>query len=509
MTKSFISSRWQLVLLGIGFIFSTKAAPVFWGESNNRNLVSHEKNLPSVFNPKTGQNIAWSIPLGTETHSTPIIAGGRIFIGTNNGQPRDAKHDGDRGVMLCFDEKTHALLWQLIVPKREGDPYQDWPKTGISSPATIEGERVYLVSNRHEVMCLDARGLANGNDGPFVDEVRHQSPEAKPPVPLGPLDADILWSFDMKAEAGIWPHDGSHTSVLIDGPFIYVNTGTGVDSTHKVIRGPDAPSLLVFEKMTGRLIAREREGIAPNIFHSTWSSPSLGVINGQKLVFFAGGNGIIYAFEAIKKTSPPNEVQTLKKIWQFDFDPEGPKDAVHRFNTNRREGPSNIYGMPMLHESRLYVAGGGDIFWGKNAAWLKCIDLRGKLEGGSPKELWSYPLEKHVMSTPVLVDGLVFISDCGRKMHCVDAETGKNYWTQDIQSEVWASPFVADGKVYLGTRSGQFWVFAASKEKKILNQVEFGEPISATVTAANQTIYVATMSKLFAIRNGVSEVQKK
>ena len=108
------------------------------------------------------------------------------------------------------------------------------------------------------------------------------------------------------------------------------------------------------------------------------------------------------------------------------------------------------------------------------------------------------------MSTPVIVDGLCFISDCGRKMHCVDAETGTPYWTQDIQSEVWASPLVVDGKVYLGTRSGQFWVFAATREKKVLNQVEFGEPISATVTAANQTLYIATMSKLFAIKSGAS-----
>lgn len=480
------------------------AAPVFWGETNSRNLVSQETHLPAEFDPKTGHNIAWSIPLGTETHSTPIIAGGRIYIGTNNGQPRDPKHDGDRGVFMCFDEKTQSLLWQLVVPKRDEDPYQDWPKTGISSPATVEGNRVYLVSNRHEVMCLDARGQANGNDGPFVDEVRHQTPLPLAPLPLGPLDADILWSFDMKSQAGIWPHDGSHTSVLIDGPFIYVNTGTGVDSTHKVIRGPDAPSLLVFEKLTGRLIAREREGIAPNIFHSTWSSPSLITINGQKLIFFAGGNGIIYAFEAVKKSGASGEVQTLKKVWQFDFDPEGPKEAVHRFNTNRREGPSNIYGMPVLHNNHLYVAGGGDIFWGKNAAWLKCVDLTGFGKIPPTKAKWSYPLEKHVMSTPVIVDGLSFISDCGRKMHCVDAETGTPYWTQDIQSEVWASPLVADGKVYLGTRSGQFWVFAATREKKVLNQVEFGEPISATVTAANQTLYIATMSKLFAIKSGAS-----
>src|SRR5438067_3877024 len=139
-------------------------------------MISGEIGLPDSFDPQTGKNIKWSAQLGTETHSTPIVAGGRIYIGTNNGNPRDPNEQGDRGVLMCFDEKTGQLLWQLVVPKREEDPYMDWPNAGMSSPATVEGERVYVVSSRGEVMCLDARGLANGNDGPYRDEGAHMVP---------------------------------------------------------------------------------------------------------------------------------------------------------------------------------------------------------------------------------------------------------------------------------------------------------------------------------------------
>ena len=75
--------------------------------------------------------------------------------------------------------------------------------------------------------------------------------------------------------AGIWSHDAAHSSILIHGDYLYLNTGTGVDNTHRRIRTPDAPSLVVLDKRTGRLVARDDEHIAPNIFHSTWSSPSL------------------------------------------------------------------------------------------------------------------------------------------------------------------------------------------------------------------------------------------
>ncbi|MHB8519798.1 MAG: outer membrane protein assembly factor BamB family protein [Limisphaerales bacterium] len=561
MVNALLGRFWSLMLLlslgcGIWTGSARAADQPQWGQAWSRNMVSAEKNLPESFDLKTGRNIKWIAEIGTESHSTPIIAGGRVFIGTNNGNPRDPKHHGDRGVLMCLDEKTGKFLWQLVVPKRNEDPYMDWPNAGISSPATVEGNRVYIVSNRGEVMCLDARGLANGNAGPFRDEGAHMTPpdnsEAPPkavpgaqiePEALrpradgkvlepGPTDADILWLFDLVSGAGIWPHDAAHSSILIHGDYLYLNTGTGVDNTHKRIRRPEAPSLVVIDKRTGRLVARDDEHIAPNIFHSTWSSPSLGVVNGRTLIFFCGGNGVVYAFEPVGRASvstrdrsvvrgpssvvaagsePATDhgprttdaaVRRLKKAWEFDFDPTAPKGDIHPYLTNRREGPSNIYGMPVFYRNRVYVAGGGDVFWGKNQAWLKCIDATKTGDVTTNGLVWSYPLERHVMSTPAIYHGMVFIADCGRKVHCVDAETGKPYWTADITGDVWASPMVVDGKVYLGTRSGNFYVFAASREKQVLSAAELGAPISATTTAANGVLYVATMNHLYAVQTG-------
>ncbi|MDB6175713.1 MAG: secondary metabolism, biosynthesis of secondary products derived from primary amino acid [Chthoniobacteraceae bacterium] len=494
-------------------MLSSAADQPQWGAAWTRNMVSEEKGLPSSFNPETGENIKWVVPLGGQTHSTPIVAGGRVYIGTSNSEPRDPTRVGDRGIFLCLDENDGRLLWQLVVPKRTEDDYFDWPKTGISSPATIEGERAYLVDNRGEVICLDVQGLANGNDGPFKDEGAHLTPHAalppefKPasvttPSETNPLDADILWAFDMPAEAGVWPHDGAHSSILILGDYLYVNTGTGVDNSHRAIRTPDAPSLIVLEKATGRLVARDREQIAPIIFHSTWSSPALAKLDGRDLIVFAGGDGVVRAFEPVTKSPAPGEVLTLKKVWAYDIDPNAPKEEVHRFTNNKQQGPSDIYGMPVVLGTRMFVAGGGDLWWGKNEAWLKCIDLTKTKDLTHTGEIWSYPLDKHTMSTAAVWEGLVFVTDTSRNIHCLDAETGKPYWTHKMKGEVWASPMVADGKVYIGTRKGDFSILAASKEKQVLASVDFKDYISATTTAANGVIYIATMNNLFAIQQG-------
>jgi outer membrane protein assembly factor BamB len=478
-----------------------------WGERFTRNMVSSEVNLPDSFDPASGRHLRWKARLGTEAHSTPVIGQGRVLIGTNNGEPRDPKHKGDRGVLMCFRESDGTFLWQYVVPKLEGDIYLDWPHAGMSSPATVVGDRVYMLNNRGEVTCLDLLGMANGNQGPFASEGQHMALRDQPAMEPGPTDADILWLFNLAQEAGTYNHDAAHSSFLIDGPFLYLNTGNGVDNTHRKIRRPEAPSLIVLDAETGRYLARDDEGIGPRIFHCTWSSPSMGTVHGQKLVFFGGGDGVVYAFKALTRLPPTGTIQKLERVWRFDCDPGAPKENVHRYITNRRESPSNIKGMPVYHDLRVYVAVGGDLWWGKHEAWLKCIDATrtGDITGGG--ELWSYPLERHVMATPAVHDGLVYIADCGQKLHCVDAKTGQRVWVHQGQGEFWASPLVADGKVLVGSRAGDFHILAAGRDYRLLSTAELEAPISSTAVAANGVLYVTTMKHLYAVAQPLTTAQ--
>jgi len=558
------------VLLCSVFLSSTAQSgdQAQWGQAFTRNMVSAETGLVDSFDPTTGKNIKWVVPLGSQTWSTPVVAQGRVFIGTNNDVPRDPRHKGDRSVLLCLDEKDGHLLWQLVCPKLGADVYLDWPRAGMCSAPTVEGNRVYFITNRGEAVCLDIEGQANGNDGPYKDEGRHMTANGRSSlvargstlVPqdandetglirdVTALDADIIWLFDIPRQAGTWPHDGAHGSMLIDGDFLYVNTSNGVDNTHKRIRCPEGPSLIVLDKKTGRLVARDYEGIGPRIFHSTWSCPALGVVRSgsarasqdvsrasrprsegetpsaqrgqdgrdtnaslgeRKLIFFCGGDGVVYAFEPVgaNNHSPSQQegakdVSPLRRVWRFDCDPTGPKENVSQYLRNRQESPSNIKSTPVFFNNRLYVTVGGDIWWGKNQVWLKCIDATKEGDVTATGLLWSCDLKEHCCSTPSVQDGLVYVADCARQIYCIDAETGKVCWTQEAKGDIWASTLVADGKVYVGTNRGDFWILAAGREKKVLCSLDLGNPISSTAIAANGVVYVATMTKLYALEKG-------
>jgi outer membrane protein assembly factor BamB len=496
-----------LLILLIGPAAARAADQPQWGQLHSRNMVSDETGLPDSFDPATGRNVKWSAALGTECYSTPVIARGKVFIGTNNNEPRDPRHRGDRGVLMCLNEADGSLAWQLVVPKLEGDIYLDWPSAGMCSPATVEGDRVYTVTNRDEVVCLDLHGMANGNDGPFRDEARHMTPQGQPLMEVGPMDADILWLLDLRSVAGVRPHDSAHCSILLDGPYLYVNTSNGLNNKHNAVDKPEAPSLVVVEKATGRLVAMEREGMSRRIFHSTWSSPALGEVGGRRLIFFGGGDGVCYAFDALQgkngtaSVAAPSSapVASLRCAWRFDCDPTAPKENIHRYIRNRHESPSNIKSMPVFHNGRIYVTVGGDIWWGKTQAWLMCIDAAKSGDITHGGLLWSCPLERHCCSTPSIHDGLVCVADCAGKVHCVDAQTGRPYWVHEAGGEIWASTLLADGKVYVGTRKGDFWVLAAGKEKRVLSSIRLEAAVISTPVAANGVLYVGTMTRLYAL----------
>jgi len=499
-----------------------------WGGHDDRNMVSCEKGLPDDFVPgqkkpdgsgidmTTTRNVKWVARLGSQTYGNPTVAGGRVYVGTNDFAIGDPKYQPSRGGLVeCLDEATGKLLWKLVIPKKEiKDPNFNFDNIdlGVCSSPTVEGDRLYLVTNRGEAICLDVRGMANGNDGPAKDEGQYTVPQGKPPVTPGPKDGDVIWRYDMIGQIPVWPQDAANCSILVYGDFLYVCTSNGVDKSHDRLPYPLAPTLIVLDKKTGRLVAKDDAKIGTRTFHGNWSNPSLGSVDGKTLVFFGGGDGVCYAFEALAKM--PSGVAPLKKVWSFDCNPPSYrfKDGklipyrsgdvrLHRGNNNdgKYVGPSEIIATPVFYRNRVYVATGQDPSHGRGHGMLSCIDAAKTGDITTSGKIWTYDQIGRSLSTVSIADGLLYVAETFGALHCLDAETGQLYWTHDTKAEIWGSTLVADGKVYLGTQKS-LWVFAAGREKKVLHEIHLGAPVYTTPIAANGVLYVASHRYLWAVQ---------
>ncbi len=73
----------------------------------------------------------------------------------------------------------------------------------------------------------------------------------------------------------------------------------------------------------------------------------------------------------------------------------------------------------------------------------------------------------------------------------------------------WGSPLIADGKVYIGDEDGDMSIFALSKEKTLLTEINMGNSIYSTPIVAGDTLYIANKSHLFAIRANAKPIPVK
>lgn len=142
-----------------------------WGGSSHRNNVAEGYGIPVDWNIETGKNIKWSVPLGSQTYGNPVVANGKVFVGTNNGHAYLPHYSSyiDLGVLLCFRESDGKFLWQYSSQKLATGRVHDWPLQGICSAPCVEGDRLWFVTNRGEVVCLDTEGFRDGeDDGPVL-----------------------------------------------------------------------------------------------------------------------------------------------------------------------------------------------------------------------------------------------------------------------------------------------------------------------------------------------------
>ncbi len=509
-----------------------------WGGTPARSGSATGKNIPAQWNvgqfePKTGrwlsnsaQNIRWVARLGSTTYGSPVIADGKVFCATNNGAGWLQRYPPqvDLGCLLCFRQSDGRFNWQLSCEKLAGGRALDYPDQGICCAPLVEGKRLWVVTNRCEVVCLDSEGFRDGkNDGPYTSEPNTH-----------PDEADIVWTFDMIKELGVRPRNMSSCSVTALGDLLLVNTSNGVDESQKRLLSPKAPSFIALEKHTGKLVWADTSPNG-NILDGQWSSPAAAVLGGVPQAIFAGGDGWIYSFLAAPGT---NGKPTL--LWKFDCNS---KASVWK---NEGSGDrNNVIATPVVYDGRVYVATGADPEYGEGPGCLWSIDptRRGDVSpevvvdrSGKPvpprrvraidraagetarpnpnsAAVWRYTgfdangdgkldfeeTMHRTLSMVTINNGFLVIPDIAGLLHCLDVKTGKVHWTYDTKSQIWGSACLVEDKIYVGDQDGDVLVFELSTKPKLLATNAMQSAVYSTPVVADDVLYISTATHLIAI----------
>ncbi|MEC9010584.1 MAG: PQQ-binding-like beta-propeller repeat protein, partial [Planctomycetota bacterium] len=319
---------------------------------------------------------------------------------------------------------------------------------------------------------------------------------------------------------------------------------------HLNIPAPNAPSFIAMDRNSGKVLWTNK---APStaILHGQWSSPTYAVFGDQPQVIFAGGDGWVYSFD------PKGDGKGgAKLLWRFDANPKSAKWILGGRGTR-----NNIIATPVIYDGLVYVAVGQDPEHGEGMGHLWAIDptKRGDCSptlalGADGKEIpfekrrrlqtvidkdgekitpnknsavvWHYgqkdeeeynatDFEQQMhrsCGTVAIKNNLLYIADFSGLFHCLDAKTGKRHWTYDMFAASWASPLIVEDKVYIGDEDGDVAIFPLTSDpKKALKDVDgelepalgvinMGNSVYSTPIVANNVLYIANKSTLFAIQ---------
>jgi outer membrane protein assembly factor BamB len=509
------------------FAMAEMPAGMQWSDvaNNGRNMVLPARNLPDDIETA---KVLWRVePRARRRYAQPVIKDGRVYLGATADGCSDPdlaawKRHKD-GLVTCRDLESGKVLWELLIPKHS------LSRCGVCSPPVVQGDRVYMLGIQ-EIVCLDVNGMADGNDGPFTDELALMNAAADADEQLDALKkthGDIIWIYDFKREHNLRFEDAASGTVLVDGDLVWATTSHKLGVKDKG-GSAKAPNVIVLDRETGRLVARDRVSV-PHVFHGQWSSLAAGTVEGRTLVFWGDGYGVLHAFE--RPDGEAEQIQDLKRAWWYDCNP--PRYRTHegkpiQYSHDKRMtekpdppvdwaegvdykriGPSEIIAAPVFHEGKVYVHLGRDDHYDYRsegqeiaAGMIHCIDPTGSGDVTETHRVWANDKVGRSQAQVSILDDRIYLLDTHGHLFCLDKPTGRIVWTESLGSDASCrSPLLADGKLFMGTDRREFFIYKLTPSPVRLSQARLDEQI-ATPTAIDGVLILATPRSITAYGPG-------
>ena len=413
-----------------------------WGGWGGRNNVALADAGPEDWNPGdfdrrtgvwlpgTSRNVKWTAALGSQTYGSPTIAGGKVFVGTNNatGYLKRAPADVDLGCLLAFRERDGHFLWQHSSEKLPAGRVHDWPMQGICSTPLVEGDRLWFVTNRCEVRCLDTEGFYDGVDDGLpaaAEPVRlFDLPRPRPPLldtlpelaaalDAGRLPEELRPRFtaagiELPADVAVKQADlpgAAERRWLLEANFGHAQRG--------LLIGYDRRQLSAFQILTVEdrseadvvwvLDMLKELGVSPH--NMTVCSPTAY----GDVLFICTANGVDESHSTIPAPQAPTFIALDKRTGQVLWTDNSASSQVHHAN----------WGSPAVG----VFAGVPQVIFGGGDGWVYSFHAT-EWQGGKPTLLWKFDtnpkdavltlggrgMRNEPIAFPVVYDGMVYVT---------------------------------------------------------------------------------------------------
>ncbi|MHC4875634.1 MAG: outer membrane protein assembly factor BamB family protein [Planctomycetota bacterium] len=158
-----------------------------------------------------------------------------------------------------------------------------------------------------------------------------------------------------------------------------------------------------------------------------------------------------------------------------------------------------VIASPVPTEEGIVIAASGNPGGGGKGRVI-AVNALGQKGNVSSKRIWTQEKSSPDSSTPVAVDGLVFMLADNGILTCADVRTGDVKYTKRLaEGPYHASLVAADGKVYAQSTTGTCTVIKADDSGDVLAENKLDGQFFSTPAISNGVVFLRAYERIFAI----------
>ena len=116
------------------------------------------------------------------------------------------------------------------------------------------------------------------------------------------------------------------------------------------------------------------------------------------------------------------------------------------------------------------------------------------LDSETYQEVWRFDTVEGVWASPLLADGVLYITSINHRLHAVDAATGEALWSEpvDLEGAIASTPVLYNDALYVGSYSHK--MYQISLDGQIINTYEGNNWIWGSPVIENDVLYYTDLS---------------